>query len=151
MSEVRLDPATLRWVCDWLREWGVVPSTAAEWVQQRARAFRDARGSFERIAVEAEACPLRLSDWVRACEVSKAWAVSPPTFGTAVGHPRWVSYRSVSVVLFRGDVWVEIRADGGACVLCDLRIPQGEHETSCATPAELTAALDRLAEDASRG
>lgn len=167
MSEVRLDVATLRWVCDWLREWGTVYPSSAEWIQHRARAFMIARDSFERIAREVEAKPdlvadpvdveeVRarpplLSDWVRACEVSKAWAVSPPSFGTAAGHPRWSGYRSVSVVLFRGDVWVDIRTDGGACVISDTRKPQGEHETSCATPAELTAALDRLAEGASRG
>ena len=95
-------------------------------------------GWLDKLAAEAEARPPLLSDWVRACESTKlgSFTLGQTKNGLAFffgedGHEWIVDFHPDLTMAF-----IEKVDDCAAYV--------------CATPAELTAALDRLAEEASR-
>lgn len=125
-DKIRLDPATLRHACE----------VIVRYLQAPIDAIRE---SCEREAIAAEAAaaaqPPRLSDWLRACEESK---LGPPTPGRFQG----------GCALFLGDgddeAWV-VPYERHAIMYW-----RGGSMRSCSTPAELTAALNVLAEDMTR-
>lgn len=81
-----------------------------------------------------------LSDWVRACEVSKLWPMT-----MSASDDGWVLFWGDAFASGLCGAFVTFDDSGGHVVT---RI--GFNETVHATPAELTAVLDRLAEEASR-
>lgn len=133
-SDKRLDPATLRHIAAELR--ALDPRKHAHHEVSFAAGIRD---GLEVLADEAAALPPRLSDWVRACEATK---LGPFTLGQTKnglafffgedGH-EWI-------VDFHPDLTMAFIEKVDDC-----------EAYTCDTPAELMAALDRLAEDASRG
>lgn len=144
MSDTRLDAETLRWVADMMTMPRTEPQDEQERGADRAMSIL-AAGLYER-AAEAASRPPTLSDWVRACEVSK------------LGRPEWHG-REWSDTGWLVATWprrwqkVLIYADGEPLadhVTLTTSPRDPARDPDCAevyTPAELTAALDRLAED----
>jgi len=127
---IRLDPATLRAMeayhfgeaADWYDCRAV-----AEWHQREYERLRD-------LADKAEARPPLLSDWIKACE------------GTALGDPSFEAEGDgISAYFSSNGVTVYLDGMGRETWLWDT-----VETTRCATPAELRAALDRLAAEASK-
>ena len=148
-DKIRLDPATLRHVASRMRE----ELRSTQELFRRCSPSDDAlTGAFvecitdmadecDELATQEEARPPRLWDWVRACEVSKAWP--PRSAGTAFGRHELGFMPNASVSL-------GIQGDGPGSPLhteraCRLWV--GGRERIIATPAELTAALNALAEE----
>lgn len=143
-DKIRLDPATLRFIAYRMR-------TGLESVKPMLPPCPDTDAFVEcitsmadesdELATQEEARPPRLWDWVRACEVSKAWP--PRSAGTAFGRHELGFMPNASVSL-------GIQGDGPGSPLhteraCRLWV--GGRERIIATPAELTAALNALAEE----
>lgn len=137
-DKIRLDPPTLRWVAGELgKPWGEDP------VDEQERGAKRALGIMSDFlvgwAAEAEARQPLLSDWVRACESTKlgSFTLGQTKNGLAFffgedGH-EWI-------VDFHPDLTMAFIEKVDDCAAY-----------TCATPVELTAVLDRLAEEAARG
>lgn len=142
-DKIRLDPATLRWVAGELgKPWGDAPVDEQERGAQRALGI--VSESLTERAAEEDARPPMLSDWVRACECAGMGAVRIAIEREPDGHPHTIRWTVVS--FSETDAAFAISHDGIASYSHD-----GEAWAEVATPAELTAALDRLAEEAPRG
>lgn len=156
-ADIRLDPATLRYLlervpvtresceADYLGGYRT-PHEVDVFRHGMATVHNVLEASLRALMVYAEAGRPPLSDWIRACEGTALWAMRPPSFGVDVGQPTWSGYRAVTLLwdaLRVPYAVVRIRHDGGACLL-----DTGRHEASVGTPAELRAALDRLAAEA---
>lgn len=143
-GDVRLDAATLRWCAAWHEEQRVKALTFAKAAidpslsRTTATAHRFTAEHFEALATEAASRPPALSDWIRACE------------GTGLGEFEWGhGHRSICLRWREHATAVEIIHGGGVWVG---RWPD-DRDTAvqrCATPADLRAALERIAAEAGR-
>ena len=141
-ADIRLDPATLRWCAAHLRN-GLMASiectmnnTVTLGAYEDAEEAVDlATSTIEAIeAAASEARPPLLSDWIKACE------------GAALGDPSFEAEGDgISAYFSSNGVTVYLDGMGRETWLWDT-----VETTRCATPAELRAALARLAAEASK-
>lgn len=153
-SNVRLDPATLRKAADAVasfRDKLAVLARASDVSAEDAveAVCLDIEATFQRIAneetfrrvAEAEARPPRLSDWLAAmCDsrLGEPWLTAPHS---AFWRSETICASVITPKIGARFVRVETcNAEGARLSVRDY-----------ATPTELTAALDRLAEEVSRG
>lgn len=131
MTDIRLDPADLRAAARIIRD-----------ACDRGGPPDDDTALADRLdsAAEAASRPPALSDWVRACEVSR------------LGAPKWSILLGAKMPLIchlgsgdaRGIVQFSMPPDAGFVYDNSPRGLSGP--VSCSTPAALTAALDALCE-----
>lgn len=91
----------------------------------------------ETAAVNADAAASetpRLSAWIAACE------------GTGIGEPTWIVWDDGMRAYYTDGTIVVIDIDEGRCVEASIT----SEAIVCSTPAELRAALERLAQEAKR-
>ncbi len=132
----RLDPDTLRDVLDGVDRYRLrmeALGTSRRAAQRGViAACKDIADTLRKSIAEAESAPPRLSDWARACE------------GTAMGEPSDVYVRMYAgnereAIIQNEDDGAGLTVVGGGCSSYEWH----------ATPAELHAALEQLAQEAS--
>lgn len=142
MTKTRLDPDTLRKVIGWHEAQTVAcaskyhrekkrngSSTADVELATHERAA-DAFEVFLALAIAPDgATPTRLSDWVRACE------------GTGLGDPAWVVWDDGMRGYYQDGTIVCVDIGDGQCLGATIT----SESLTCSTPAELRAALERIA------
>lgn len=152
-DKIRLDPATLRFIAYRMR-------TGLESVKPMLPPCPDTDAFVEcitsmadesdELATQEEARPPRLSDWVRACEASKLGVPKVNAFIVDIlaevhyehesdGAPHFIRWTVLS--------WQDSDAHVALSPDHYIMSHDGESWTECGTPAELTAALNALAEE----